>query len=527
MSDAKVRFRIAAAVSRAPSGARFVLSSDQWAERFRVALSELSVEVPDRLGPSGKRRFVLSPRSLSDLTLAGVIKGDATLTKLADLAKKAPNADAWLRELESIAGDGALLAACRGVLAPASAPPPQAKAGGGGDAVDALFEKAEVATAKPSTAAVDMFVKAMRPGGTSQAAPQNAGRAARDLLERAIFETAADVLAEPTLARLESAWRALRWIVEHTPAAAGIALEIVDVEPSGAFAALQAVPHAEDFEDPDLFVLADPVEADLAALAAWAENESAPCLASIGRSHAAIDPDALLLRIGVKDVATVTEEAREWHTRRVAEATRWLSVAYGDVVVHQEGAGAYERSVFASPAFGLVAMLCASYTATGSFARIAGQSGQLRAPGTHTIKGQDVAVPTRHFTSIRAQSELAAMGVLAIGSPRNSDRLALSAVPTHRASRDAVPLPAQLWTGRIVRFAQWVRGQLPPSSGSDEAREIFEQAGSIFLFPGTGKAAKVTAEISEKDGKRQLLVGARMDGTLAMVPLDIEFALPL
>jgi hypothetical protein len=90
-----------------------------------------------------------------------------------------------------------------------------------------------------------------------------------------------------------------------------------------------------------------------------------------------------------------------------------------------------------------------------------------------------------------------------------------------------VPLPAQLWTGRIVRFAQWVRGQLPPSSGSDEAREIFEQAGSIFLFPGTGKAAKVTAEITEKDGKRQLLVGARMDGTLAMVPLDIEFALPL
>lgn len=528
MSDAKVRFRIAAAVSRAPSGARFVLSSDQWAERFRSALAELSVEVSDRLGSSGKRRFVLSPRSLSDLTLAGVIKGDATLTKLADLAKKAPNADAWLRELESIVGAGALLGACRGVLSPeTAAPAPAAKAEGSGDAVDALFAKAEVATAKPSTAAVDMFVKAMRPGGTSQAAPQNAGRAARDLLERAIFETAADVLADPTVARLESAWRSLRWIVEHTPAAAGIALEIIDVEPAGAFAALAAIPHAEDFEDPDLFVLADPVEADLAALAAWAENESAPCVAAIGRSLAALDPDAVLLRIGVKDVATVTEEAREWHTRRVSESSRWLSVVYGDVVVHQEGAGAYERNVFASPAFGLVAMLCASYTATGSFARIAGQSGQLRAPGTHTIKGQDVAVPTRHFTSIRAQSELAAMGVLAIGSPRNSDRLALSHAPTHRASRDAVPLPAQLWTGRIVRFAQWVRGQLPPSSGSDEAREIFEQAGSIFLFPGTGKAAKVTAEITEKDGKRQLLVGARMDGTLAMVPLDIEFALPL
>lgn len=529
MSDAKVRIRMAAAVSRAPAGARFVLSSDSWTERFKPAFAALSVEVTDRLGGAGKRRFELSPKVVSDLTLGGVIKGDATLTRLADHSKKSPNADQWLRDLEGIVGAGVLVDACRGVLSPETAPAAAAPAAAPteGDAVERMFEQAEVKKAT-STAAIDSFVKAMRPAGSGPAvAPANASRAVRDLVERAVFDTAKDVLADPTLAKLESAWRAMKWIVEHCPASAGLAIEIIDVTPEKALDALKALPPDEDFEDPDLFVLADPVAADVAAVAEYAESQSAPCIVSIDAARGALDPDALLARLAVTDAATVTDEARDWHTRRVSESTRWLTVVYDDVVVFQEGSGAFERSVFASPAFGLVAMLAASYTATGSFARIGGQSGQIRAPGTHTIKGQDIAVPTRHFTSIRAQTDLAVNGVLAIGSPRNSEKITLAAAPTHRASRDAVPLPAQLWTGRIVRFARWVRGQLPAGSGSDEAREIFEQAGGVFLFPGTGKAAKVTAEIRETDGKRELLVGARMDGTLAMIPLDIEFALPV
>lgn len=531
MSDAKVRIRMVAAVTREPQGARFVLTSDSWAERFKGAFASLAIEVTDRLGSAGKRRFELSPKALSELTLGGIIKGDATLTKLAEHAKKSPNADAWLRDLEAIVGAGVLVDACRNVLAPppaapaAAAAPPSAPAEG--DAVERMFEKAEVA--KPTaTAAIDSFVKGMRPAGSSpQAAPANAAKAARDVLERAVFDTAKDVLADPTLARLESRWRALRWIVQNTPASAGLAIEVVDAAPERALAVLESMLPAEDFEDPDLFVLADPIAVDVGKVAAYAESQSAPCVVSIDAERGAIDPDALLARLAVKDAESATDEARAWHTGRVAEETRWLTVVYGDVVVHQEGSGAFERSVFAPPAFGLVALLGASYAATGSFARIAGSNGQISALGTHTIKAQDIAVPTRHFVSIRAQSDLAAMGVLAIGSPRNSDRLALSGAPTHRAARDAVPLPAQLWTGRIVRFARWVRVQLPAGSGSEEAREIFEQAGSVFLFPGTGKAAKVTAEIRENAGKRELLVGARMDGTLAMVPLDIEFALPL
>ncbi|MBN8616340.1 MAG: type VI secretion system contractile sheath large subunit [Deltaproteobacteria bacterium] len=531
MSDAKVRIRMAAAVSRAPAGARFVLSSDSWAERFKAAFASLSVEVTDRIGAGPKRRFDLSPKALSELSLGGVIKGDATLGKLAEHAKKSPNAEAWLRDLEAIAGAGALVDACRNALSPTPVTAPEAApaaAPAEGDAVERMFDKAEVA--KPTgKAAIDSFVKAMRPGtgGSTPVAPANAARAARDVLERAVFETAKDVLADPTVAKLESSWRALRWIVENAPASAGLAIEILDVTPDNALSALEALPPADDFEDPDLFVLADPIAIDVAKVAAYAEAQSAPAIVSIDAARAALDPDTLLARLTVKDAETVTDEARAWHTGRVSEDTRWLTIAYGEVVVHQEGTGAFERSVFASPAYGLVAMLGASYAATGSFARILGQSGQIAARGTHTIKAQDIAVPTRHFTSIRAQTDLATMGILAIGSPRNSERLALSGAPTHRASRDAVPLPAQLWTGRIVRFARWVRAQLPAGSGSDEAREIFEQAGGVFLFPGTGKAAKVTAEIREKDGKRELLVGARMDGTLAMIPLDIEFALPL
>lgn len=532
MSEAKVRMRIAAAVSAAPARARFRLQAETWAEQFARAFAGLEVEVPDLLGAGATRRFALSAATISGLTLAGVIKNDATLFALAELAKRAAGTDAWLAELERVTGSGILLAACRAVLAPAAASsdapeaPEGAPAGGEDDPIERLFAKASVAHA-PGKAALDAFVRALRPAGRTSPAATSAARPLRALVEEAVYGTARAVLEDPAVARLESRWRALRWILENAPSTAGIAIEIVDASPEDALDALRAIERDDDFESPDLFVLADPVVADLAEVAAWAEGERAPCLAAIEPAFATLTPDALIERLGVKDRESATEEARAYHGRRVDESTRWVSLAFGDVVVLEEGTGAFERTVFTSPALALVAMLAASYASTGSFARILGQVGQLRAPGVHAVAGQDLAIPTRHFTSIRAQTELANLGVIALGSPRNSDRVMLSSASTLRASRDAVPLPAQLWTGRIVRFAEWARRQLPPGAGADEIREIFEQAGDVFLFPSVGRAARITATLEEKDGARSVAVGARMDGSLALIPLEIEFALPI
>ena len=351
-------------------------------------------------------------------------------------------------------------------------------------------------------------------------------RKVRDVVEDAVYQTARDILTAPNVAGLESVWRSLRWFTEQCPAAAGIQLEVLDCTSDSAFQAMEGVSVEEDFAEPDLFALVDgPGESAWSEVALFAENRMAPCLMGLPSTLGALEGDALIEYLS----AATGSESDERLALRADEGLRWLAIAHNPIVMFQEGAGALQRFVLASPVWGILGALGASYASTGSFARITGQPGQLRVPGMHTLssgKESGVGIPTLHFTSIRAQTELAALGVIAIGSPRNSDRMALAAVPQYRNSRDAL-LPAQIWTGRIVRFAKWVQGQLPAGSSSEEAREIFEQAGAVFLYPGTGQAAKITAEISGEGEARMLNIGARMDGSLALIPLQIEFSLPL
>ena len=536
--SARARFRVVAPVGRAPVGARWALTSDTFAQSFRDAFAGLEVQVADTLGAGSTRTITWSPRGLSDLTLSGVIRADATLSALAELVKSMPRTiDAgWLEKLIAIVGEGTLARECRELLEPPPPPPgaePEvstsvalSETGEKGE-IEALFERAEAAAKPVGASAVDAFVQAMRgapgPSPSKSAASPDGARRVRDHLERAVFRVARAVLDDPTLARMESSWRALRWFVEQSPASSGGRLEIIDAPSERALELLRAIPYDGDFEDPDLFAVVPPV-ADvetLRALAELAEERLAPCIVS---RDPARDADQLLDWLGSENAA------RELRALRAEEASRWLCIAHNEAVLFDEGAGELARTVLGSPVWALLASIAASYRATGSFARIVGQAGQLRAPATTTLStGRDAgtALPTRHFTSIRAQSELEALGVLGLGSPRNSDRISLSSAPMVRGAADAVPLPAQIWAGRIARFTEWVRGQLPPDASSDTAREIFEQAASVFLYPGAERSAMLTAEIVESGGRRALQVGARIHSSHALVPLDLEFAVPL
>ena len=71
-------------------------------------------------------------------------------------------------------------------------------------------------------------------------------------------------------------------------------------------------------------------------------------------------------------------------------------------------------------------------------ARNTSGSGSLKAPGLHEVtKGRETGstIPTAAFLSIKAQTELAELGIVGLGSGRNTDMVALSAIPTLRGEK--------------------------------------------------------------------------------------------
>lgn len=549
-AGARVRWLVAGTFTPNPTGALRAVTADGFAQLLADNQFSVKAQVPDRLGDGETRTIEASFTKLKSFTLAEVIGAVPLLAELrslgdalgsADLSKR-PEADVALAKVLELVGNGKLSAELAKALAPpksattpaspAAGAPASTSASAGGDAVDAIFAQAGVETpASAGRAAIDAFIRASRAASGNKPKVNTAqGRDARAVIEAAVYGTASDLLKDSVVAQLEGAWRGLKLLIDQCPHSAGMRVDLVDTTPDKVAEAMRAH-QAEDAVDRyDAFVVVDAIDDPtlLASVAATAEEQCAPAIVSV--THAlfgAEAPTQVSLRIE-DDNGNVVDG---WSALRADESSRWLCAAFNRVVAVSDGAGSMRRAVFASPALALAAMLAASYRNTGTFGRLQGAPGALRAPGTHELtQGKDAgtAVPTEAFLSVRAQARLAQLGVLGLGSGRNSDAVMVTHAPTVRGGDDLVPLPAQILTGRIVRFAQWVRDQVPAGSPDADVINLFEQAAGVFLFPGMTEGAKLTAQLADdKAGGRAVIVTASVRAELAGSPFHMAFQLPL
>jgi hypothetical protein len=355
-----------------------------------------------------------------------------------------------------------------------------------------------------------------------------------------VFGAVTAILEDPAVTQPEALWRGLQLVAKQAPRRSSghgsMLVEVVDVAPDGIEAAMRECLDDEPMNRPDAYVCFDPIEAPerLAALASTAEDMHAPIIVGVGPSLFGVDDAEQIMQVlrdAKPDATAAMPEG--WAELRADEVSRWLSVTINDVVVAAEGAGTSRRTVLGSSVFAVVAMLAASYRETGGFARILGKDGSVKAPGLREIaKGREAgtAIPTAAFLSIRAQSELAELGIIGLGSGRNSDLVALSNVPTVRGSKDAVPLPAQILTGRLVRFARWVCDQVPAGQTREQVVNLFKEAATVFLFPGlnsTTGGAELHAGVIDLDGSPAIRLVANVHPRLAGIPFEVGFDLPL
>jgi predicted component of type VI protein secretion system len=566
-----VHWLLLGSLSSAPNGStrptrhRFILDFDGFAETVRTADLRAKVEIGAALGASRSMIVEIAFEQLKQYAMKHVLASLPVLESLRKLAEdlsgpstRRPSDDATVAKVIELIGDGPLAAELRRTFAnddlkdepaPAPAAAPASASGKSSDPESALvgelLERHETRQADTKRA-VDSFITAVlaargrKPASGEPPKPSN--RRARELIETAVFGAVAAILEDPAVTQPEALWRGLQLVAKAAPRRSSghgsMLVEVVDVAPSGIEAAMRECLSDEPMNRPDAYFCFDRIEDPerLAALASTAEDMHAPIIVGVGPGLFGVeDPEQIMqvLRDAKPDASAAMPEG--WADLRADEVSRWLSVTANDVVVAAEGAGASRRTVLGSSVFAVAAMLAASYRETGGFARILGKEGSLKAPGLHEVaKGREsgTAIPTAAFLSIRAQSELAELGIIGLGSGRNSDLVALSNVPTVRGSKDAVPLPAQILTGRLVRFARWVCDQVPAGQTREQVVNLFKEAATVFLFPGLNTTnstggAELHAGVVDLDGTPAIRLVASVHPRLAGIPVEVGFDLPL
>lgn len=373
--------------------------------------------------------------------------------------------------------------------------------------------------------AVDSFVRSMQ--STSRVKRSKTTRQIRDRIEEAVYTFARRVLDSNEVASREATWRGLDLLLARCPKKAGIVVELLDRDLDALPGLVEAIEAGESA--PDAVFVPVPIGdvALLQRLAAAAELALVPVVVEL--DSRIFDTDAE----GLPDVLSVEPgklPRTDWLALRQDESSRWLCVTTHRVLLAYEGAGATQRELFASSVWPVAAMLSESFRTTGGFARILGSVGGLAVPAARVLKHgthEGQSSPTESFYPIKTQMQLAKHGLVAVGSVRDRATVVLLTAPMLRASIDAAALPAQIVTGRIVRFASWVRDQLPTDADEPTIASVFSEAGRVFLFPGLGEAASLEAKLVADSDPKSMAVRAVVHPAIAGTLLDIEFPLAL
>jgi hypothetical protein len=472
----RVRWLLAGAFLPSPSGRRFLLSPEAFAEHLQGASSKLLVTVPDRIGSGDASTYEVSFDGPGAFQLSAVIDAIPDLRTLRAahdaLASGHPLGPEEASHLESAMGPGRLSA----TLAQALRDPRLA---------------------------------------------QDARRTVLAVLEEALFTTARDILQHPHVARLESTWRGLHWLWTHCPDSSGLEIEVLDVEPHQLLDSLSQCLDVAPLQRPDACFILDTHDdgETLHQLAALGEQASLPMVVAV--------PPSLLGNGQQPADAKSSVPPEEWARLRKDEASRWLCASLNPVVMMAERHGAVHRECFASPALAVATLLAASFRDTRTFGRLVGPGSGTKAPAVWQARANST-VATEACLSLREQERLAAQGLLAVSGWWDSDAVLLAAAPTVYGGRDATPLAAQLLTGRVVRLAQELAERLPSSANPDAVSAAFSRAAELFLPTGSRQDCQLQARVvSTGNGERGVQVRATMRPELAGTHLQLAFTVPL
>ncbi|MEE9382656.1 MAG: type VI secretion system contractile sheath large subunit [Nannocystaceae bacterium] len=544
---AHVRWLIVGPLTSKPQRTPQHISRDNFAGVLAAAAPMVQVDLADDIGASSPCVVRARFERIRSFSFKDCISSSPTLTTLRDLGEafagpisKRPEWPAALAVIADAVGEGPLYREVQACIGPDAAPSTEHKrdqqGANNGPAPDppAIGCGGEVRQPDPSRRAVDAFVSTMRRGSTRSTASNARSaehRKVRDIIESRVFRAVSRLLEDAEVRRVEALWRGIKLLVDHCEPGR-ISVQVVDVATVDVPAYLETrESHREDpMDGPDAVFLLGHADdtALLTKLAEAAAGLNAPVIVPVGPAFFRCD-SAHAVATAIDDDHVDAHLPTEWSRVRATTSSRWLTTVYNRVVTHSEGSGDARRVVFSAPTLAFAAMLSSSFCHTGGFARILGHTGGLALPSTWEppdTRAQHLSVPTEAFLPVRAQTKLGAAGIVGLGSARNSNTVLAANMPTVSDATDALPLAAQILTGRLVRFTQFVIDQIPAGCSASDLTTLFADAAKVFLFPGLPEnAAHLEAQAVEEGRAVRLIATVRPE--FAGIPFEVGFDMPL
>lgn len=562
-----------------PFPSRLVVDRDNFGDVLRAIGPRPRVAVPDVLGGGADPLVVTLDLTALDAfrpaALAAQLPPARALLAVRDAlvaygAGRGSEADlaAAVERARPAAGLAALVAAVSrpAPARPAHAPAPEASAGTAPSAIDCILDGLAPA---PADGAGDDPVRGLlrevlatgRPARRLDPAALDRAVAA---LDGALTAQVDLVLQHPEVARLEAAWRGLRFLLDRVDPRADVRVEIVSTgreallgmfddlvyEPeragvSGAPAGLVVLDFAFEGRPADLDLLT--------ALARRCGALSTPLLASA--APALLGGDAARLAKGTLPEPADGAFFTAWRGLREDGASRWLALAFNRFLLrpryapgewdskgyaHREsGAGSWGHGAWA-----VAALAAQSFARLGWCTDMTGpRSGVLgELPVRTTDTGAQVAVEI--VVPEALERDLAGLGLVPLVGTLNSDRALVRLAPLVHApqhyqdpldrarARLQSMLPFQLFVGRLVNYALLIERHVVAGRGAEEiaagyARALRGLLASAGPVPEDAVAVKILPN-DDDPATADLWLRVRWPGTQSLPGAgDVELRWPL
>ena len=463
---------------------------------------QLDLQVPNHLRP-GARTDLACQLRFTDLesfhpeAVARAIPVMADLLAAREtLADRSPEADseAWVAALPESVRAGDLAEKLRAA--------PARGAGAADGRLDALLEQ------------VDMAEDAGDPADAVIAE-----------IDRRLTRQTAALCGAAGFANLETSWRGLAFLLEHTEPGGPVRIEILPAAKEDCLDVFfEHVFHDEyegDSETPlSIVVLAysfdrGPGDLDLLRNAArMGESLQTPFLASMGIGYWGLKRPALLASMPDPAGKTQGPEYAKWNRLRQDDSSLWLAFsvnrflarpAYGDdeggdgdsgFRWHAAAAGRSDAPLWGDGSWALAALASRAYADSGPRLPMAGVRLEGLRCRPYGRKGEPFAFPLEVQLSDRRTLELSDCGCAPLTARPGEDVARFSSLPTfHRPTRydvDAATqasyltasLPYQIFASQASNLLGRVAREIEPGQSSEDVQQAFIDAFTGFLAAG-------------------------------------------